>query len=66
MGFFYSDKNGNRVFGYKFTIKFGSGNHEKEDAVNSLAGKVVTVLEKLGVTFERDSDNDPNKDRRIL
>lgn len=66
MGFFYSDKNGNRVFGYKFTIKFGKGNHEKEDLTNSFATKVVTVLEKLGVTFEKADDNDPNKEHRIL
>jgi hypothetical protein len=66
MGFLYSDKNGNRVVGYKFTIKFGSGDHHKEDSVNSFAEKFVTVLEKLGVTFESDADNDPNKDRRIL
>ena len=66
MGFFYSDKNGNRVIGYKFTIKFGSGDHKKEDATNSFAGKVVTVLEKLGVKFESEADNDPYKDNRIL
>lgn len=66
MGFFYSDKDGNRVVGYKFTIKFGNGNHKTEDAVNTIATNFATLLERFGITFERDSDMDPNKDRRLL
>lgn len=66
MGFFYSDKHGNRVVGYKFTFKFGKGDHSTEDSTNLFATTFVTMLEKLGVSFESDADNDPNKDRRLL
>ena len=66
MGFFYRDKDGNRTVGYTFTFKFGGSNHKTEDAVASFADKFVTLLERFGVEFERDSDNDPNKDRRLF
>jgi len=65
VGFFYSNKNGNKVFGYKFTIKFGKGS-PLEDRCESMAYNIVNCLEKLGLSVIKDSDQDPNKDKHIL
>ena len=65
MGFFYSNNNGNKVFGYKFTIKFGKGS-PAENAAERLAESVLKCLDQFGVTIKTPFDNDVNKDKRIL
>jgi len=65
MGFFYSNNNGNKVFGYKFTIKFGKAS-PLEDKCETMAMNIVSCLEKLGLRVEKPFDNDPNKDKRLL
>lgn len=65
MGFFYSDKNGNRVFSFKVTFKFGKGSPADEKS-EKVANTVLTILEKLGIKVSGPFDNDPNKDKRLL
>lgn len=65
MGFFYSNNHGNKVFGYKFTIKFGKPS-PVEDKCETWAKNVLSCLDKLGVRVETPFDNDPNKDKHIL
>ena len=65
MGFFYSNKNGNKVFGYKLTIKFGKAS-PVEDKCETWAKYILSGLDKLGVEVQTPFDQDPNKDKRIL
>lgn len=65
MGFFYSDKGGNKVFGYKFTIKFGKGS-PNEDKYETWAKNLLSCLDALGVEVKGPYDDDPNKDKHIL
>ena len=66
MGFFYRKNGENTTVGYRFTIKFGGKNHDKEDEVNKWPSRILDLLNKLGVSVESESDNDPNKDKHIL
>ena len=65
MGFFYSNNNGNKVFGYKLTIKFGKAS-SKEDQVEAWANRLLSALGQIGVEVKGPFDNDPNKDKHIL
>jgi len=65
MGFFYSNNKGNKVFGYKFTIKFGKGS-KAETTCERLSSSILSCLEKFGVKVETPFDNDVNKDKRFL
>ena len=66
MGFFYKKHGNDTTFGYKLTIKFGGKNNEKEDSVNNWPSRILEILKAAGVSIIQESDNDPNKDKRIL
>lgn len=65
MGIFYSNRNGNKVVGFKLTIKFGPAS-PKEDQVEAWAQRLLSTLGQLGVEVTGPFDDDPNKDKRIL
>lgn len=66
MGFFYKKDGDNTTVGYRFSIKFGGKNHQKEDEVNKWPTWILELLKQMGATIESDADNDPNKDKHIL
>lgn len=65
MGFFYKKDGDNKTFGFKVSIKFGKGS-STEDKCHKWAEYILSILEKCGVKVEKDSDNDPNKDKRLF
>lgn len=65
MGFFYSNNNGNKVYGFKLTIKFGPAS-PKEDKVEAWAQRLLSCLGQLGVEVKGPYDDDPNKDKHII
>lgn len=66
MGFFYKKDGNNTTVGYRFTIKFGSGNHKTEDEVNKWPQRILDILKEVGITVISESDNDPNNGKHIL